>query len=104
MMQERWLTLPTREGVRSPELRALLDKNSWDYGRTWESCEDPKILTEMAAAAGIPVDRVLGAVAKSCSDAWSHWTAGATDPRPNQILSAAQKWLARDAGFEDIWA
>ncbi|MBZ0116740.1 MAG: hypothetical protein K8H88_07090 [Sandaracinaceae bacterium] len=104
MSTERWLTLPRRAGVRSPELTALIQKVGGDLSRAWDSCEDPRLLAEMGAAAGMPVEVLLGAVAKVCADAWSHWTAGATDTRPMQILNAVQKWLRRDAGFEEIWA
>ena len=104
MTTERWLTLPEREGIRTPELRALMDKTGRDYARLWDSCEEPRFLAEMAAAAGMPVDGVLTAVAKCCSDAWSHWSGGATDARPMQIVNSINKWLRRDAGFEEIWS
>jgi hypothetical protein len=104
MTTERWLTLPKRTGIRSPELSALLGRLSWDYSRAWDSCEDPRLLAEMAAAAGLPADAVLGALGKVCADAWAHWSGGATDPRPMQIVSSVGRWLRRDAGFEEIWA
>lgn len=104
MTTERWLTLPKRIGIRSPELSALLGRLSWDYARAWDSCEDPRLLAEMAAAAGVPVDVVLGAVSQVCADAWKHWSGGATDPRPMQIVTSANRWLRRDSGFEEIWA
>lgn len=103
MITERWLTLPKRTGIRSPELSAMLGRVSWDYSRAWDSCEDPRMLTEMAAAAGLPVEVVLGAVAKACTDAWDHWSGGATDPRPMQIVATVNRWLRREAGFEEIW-
>ena len=104
MTTERWLTLPQREGIRSPELKALIEAAGNDYAKAWDSCEDPRLLTELAAAAGMPVDMVLTGVAKCCADAWSHWSGGATDARPSQIVSSVQQWLARSAGFEDIWS
>lgn len=104
MTTERWLTLPARAGIRSPELAQLVERVSRDYTRAWDSCEDPRLLTEMAVAAGMPVPDVLGAVAKVCTDAWSHWSGGATDPRPVQVVSSVSRWLRRDAGFEEIWA
>ncbi|MGE0788263.1 MAG: hypothetical protein AB7S26_21500 [Sandaracinaceae bacterium] len=104
MATERWLTLPEREGIRSPELIMLLQDHGRDYARVWDACEDPKFLIELAAAGGVPVDMVLGACAKCCAEAWSHWSGGATDPRPLQIVNAITRWLNRDSGFEDIWA
>ncbi len=104
MTTERWLTLPKRTGVRSPELEQVLAQVSQDYSRAWDSCEDPRLLTEMAAAAGLPVEKVLGAVANTVTDAWSHWSGGATDPRPMQVVSSVSRWLRRDAGFEEIWS
>lgn len=104
MTTERWLTLPQRAGIRSPELAQLIERVSRDYSRAWDSCEDPRLLAEMAVAAGMPVPDVLAAVAKVCTDAWSHWSGGATDPRPMQVVSSVSRWLRRDAGFEEIWA
>jgi len=72
--------------------------------RAWDSCQEPTLLVEMAAAGGLPVEVVLGAVARCCTDAWSHWSGGATDARPMQVVSSIQKWLRRDAGFEEIWS
>jgi hypothetical protein len=103
MLTERWLTLPKRTGIRSPELSALLGRMSWDYKQAWDTVEDPRMLTEMAAAAGMPVELVLGAVGKCTTDAWSHWSGGATDPRPMQIVATVTRWLRREAGFEEIW-
>lgn len=103
MTTERWLTLPQRSGVLSPELAQLVEKVSGDYTRAWDSCDEPHLLTEMAAAAGLPVDAVLSATAKVCTDAWSHWSGGATDPRPMQVVSSVSRWLRRDAGFEEVW-
>jgi hypothetical protein len=103
MTTERWLTLPQRAGIQSPELEQLIAQVSGDYTRAWDSCQEPRLLTEMAAAAGLPVDTVLGAVAKVCTDAWSHWSGGATDPRPMQVVSSVSRWLRRDAGFEEVW-
>lgn len=102
-MTERWLTLPKRAGIRSPELTQLFERVRGDYTRAWDSCEDPRLLTEMAAAAGLPVEHVLAAVGKVCTDAWSHWSGGATDPRPMQVVASVTRWLRRDAGFEEIW-
>ncbi len=104
MATERWLTLPDREGIRTPELMMLLQEHGQDYARAWDACEEPRFLVEMAAAAGVPVDDVLQAVARCCSDAWGHWSGGATDPRPMQVVNAVTRWLNRDSGFEDIWA
>jgi hypothetical protein len=103
MITERWLTLPQRAGIRSPELAALITQVSGDYLRAWDSCQDPRLLAEMAAAAGLPVEQILAAVGKACADAWNHWSGGATDPRPMQIISSVSRWLRRDAGFEEIW-
>jgi hypothetical protein len=104
MATERWLTLPQREGIRTPELLMLVQKVGNDYTRAWDSCEEPQFLVELAAAAGQPVDVVLGAVAKCCADAWSHWSGGATDARPMQIVNSVSQWVRREAGFEEIWA
>lgn len=104
MATERWLTLPQREGIRTPELMMLIQNVDNDYTRAWDSCEEPHFLVEMAAAAGMPVDVVLGAVAKCCADAWGHWSGGATDPRPMQIVNSVSQWLKHDAGFEEIWS
>jgi hypothetical protein len=103
MNHERWLTLPRRAGVRSPELKQLFERLGNDYAKAWDTCEDPKLLTEMAAAAGLPVELVLGAASKACTDAWNHWSGGATDPRPMQIVASISRWLRRDAGFEEVW-
>ncbi|MEC7519523.1 MAG: hypothetical protein VYE22_06640 [Myxococcota bacterium] len=104
MATERWLTLPTREGIRDTDLMMLLQELNQDYARAWDSCEEPAFLIEMAAAAGLPVDLVLQAAAKCCSDAWQHWSGGATDARPMQIVNAVVKWSQRASGFEEIWA
>src|SRR5690606_12886245 len=37
------------------------------------------------------------------ADAWSHWSGGATDPRPMQVVASVNRWLRRDAAFEEIW-
>lgn len=103
-MTEPWLTLPKREGIRTPELAMLIQEVGGDHWRAWDKCDEPRFLTEMAAAAGIPVDIVLRAVSNGCADAWSHWSGGATDARPMQIVNSINRWLARDAGFEDIWS
>lgn len=104
MATERWLTLPDREGIRTPELLMFLQEHGNDYAKAWDACEEPRFLVEMAAAGGVPVDLVLKAAAKCCSDAWSHWSGGATDARPMQVVNAVIRWLNRDSGFEDIWA
>ncbi|HJL14559.1 MAG TPA: hypothetical protein RMH99_02815 [Sandaracinaceae bacterium LLY-WYZ-13_1] len=104
MATERWLTLPEREGIRTPELMMLIQNVGNDYARAWDGCEEPPFLVEMAAAAGLPVDVVLGAVAKCCADAWSHWSGGATDARPMQIVNSVSQWVRGDAGFEEIWS
>lgn len=104
MATERWLTLPTREGIRTAELMMLIQEAGGDYARVWDACPQPSFLMEMAAAGGVPVDLVLKAAAKCCADAWSHWSGGATDPRPMQITNAVTRWLSRSSGFEDIWS
>ena len=104
MATERWLTLPQREGIRTPELVMLVQGVGKDYTRAWDSCEEPQFLVEMAAAAGLPVDVVLGGVAKACADAWGHWSGGATDVRPMQIVNSVSQWLRHLAGFEEIWS
>jgi hypothetical protein len=103
MTTERWLTLPQRAGVRSPELAQRVAAASGDYARVWDSCDDPRLLVELAAVAGLPVDQVLAAASRVCADAWSHWSGGATDPRPTQVITTVNRWLRRDAGFEEIW-
>ena len=106
MNQARWLTLPQREWLRSEGLIQLLERAGQDYARVWNSCEDPRWMVEMAAASGAEVGAVMNAVGRVCVDAWNHWTAGATDQRPIQILNAVSRWLRADsdAGFEDIWS
>ena len=104
MATERWLTLPEREGIRDTDLLMTIQGVGREYSRAWDACEQPRYLVEMAAAAGLPVDTVLTAAAKCCADAWSHWSGGATDARPTQIVNSVQKWLNRQAGFEEIWA
>ncbi len=97
------MTLPQRAGIRSPELTALIERVGRDYTRAWDSCQDPRLLIEMGAASGLPVEEVLASVAKVCTDAWSHWSGGATDPRPMQVVGSVSRWLRRQAGFEEIW-
>jgi hypothetical protein len=104
MATERWLTLPSREGIRTPELLMRVQQVGGDYARAWDAVDEPRFLVEMAAAAGLPVDVVLHAAAKCCSDAWTHWSGGATDPRPMQVVNGVSRWLNRASGFEDIWA
>lgn len=104
MSIERWLTLPLREGIRTPELAQLIESCGRDYVRVWDSCEDPRYLVEMAAAAGLAPNQILSGVARCCSDAWGHWSGGATDARPMQIVASVNRWLKGDAGFEEIWS
>ena len=104
MSTERWLTLPMREGIRSPELASFIESAGKDYNRVWDSCQQPDFLVELAAAAGLPIEQVLTATAKCCTDAWSHWSGGATDVRPLQVVNGVEAFLRRDTGFEGIWS
>ena len=36
MATERWLTLPNREGIRTPELMMLIQEHGKDYARIWD--------------------------------------------------------------------
>ena len=104
MATERWLTLPNRAGLRSDDLMMFVQDVGKDYQRAWDTCQEPRFLIEMAAAAGLPVDTVLLASSKCCADAWNDWSGGATDARPMQVINAITRWAQRGSGFEDIWA
>ena len=103
-MTERWLTLPLREPIRSAELQKLVESSGRDFVKLWDACAEPRFLVELAAAGGMPVNMVLSAASAACKDAWSHWSAGATDARPLQIVASVDRWVAKTAGFEDIWS
>lgn len=103
MATERWLTLPQRAGLQSDELIMLVQELGKDYQRVWDTCKHPAYLVEMAAAAGLPVDVILIAVAQGVGDAWTDWSGGATDARPKQIVNAVTNWARRGSGFEEIW-
>jgi len=104
MATERWLTLPQRAGLTTDDLAIFVQELGGDYQRAWDTCQQPRFLIEMAAAAGLPVDTILLAAAKGCTDAWNDWSGGATDPRPMQVINAVIRWAQRGSGFEDIWA
>jgi hypothetical protein len=102
-MQARWLTLPHRGGLRTPELQNLVTAFQKDYRRIWDSVREPRQLMELAIVAGLGPDRILEASAKVCDDAWQNWTEGATDPRPLQVINALRQWADNRAGFEEVW-
>ncbi|MBX3275445.1 MAG: hypothetical protein KF729_34615 [Sandaracinaceae bacterium] len=104
MATERWLTLPARAGLTTDDLVMLVHGLGKDYQRVWDTCQKPRFLIEMAAAAGLPVDTILLAAAKTVGDAWADWSGGATDARPTQIVNAVTLWARRGSGFEEIWS
>ncbi len=103
MATERWLTLPQRAGLQNDDLVLFVQEVGKDYQRAWDSCQEPRFLIEMAAAAGLPVDTILLAAAKAVGDAWTDWSGGATDARPMQVVNAITLWAKRGSGFEEIW-
>jgi hypothetical protein len=103
-MSDRWLTLPERGDFREPALRALVMQYRSNYEEAWNLVQEPEWLMEIAVVSGMPTERILMTAAQSCTEAWAHWTAGATDTRPPQVITGVSRWLRRQAGFEEIWS